>query len=191
MPIIDKQIILASKSPRRQQLLRDAGIDFIVRTIDVEEDFPEQMPVEEVASFLARKKALAARGFLSEKAQVLLTADSTVILDGIIHGKPVDAADAARILRLLSGRRHLVVTGVCLMSLRKETLFSNHSWVEFGELSEAEIAYYIERYQPFDKAGAYAIQEWIGLRRVRRIEGSYSNIIGLPVSAVYEELLRF
>lgn len=184
------KIILASKSPRRVQLLKEAGFDFEIKAKEVEEDYPADMPVEEVAPFLARKKAEASRQSLQEK-EVLLTADSVVILDGQIFGKPVDAADAARILRMLSGRIHTVVTGVCLLSVHKQKVFSAVSRVHFETLTHHEIDQYIRVYKPFDKAGAYAVQEWVGLCKISRIEGTYSNIMGLPIDLVYKELMQW
>lgn len=186
-----KRIILASKSPRRAQLLREAGLEYIVKSMDVDEDFPADMPVDLVAPHLAQRKARAAQAFLETKNDVILAADSTVILDQTIFNKPVDYDDAVRMLRQLSGRRHRVVTGCCLLSLHKETVFSGVSQVEFAPLTEEEIRYYIDHYQPFDKAGAYGIQEWIGLCKITGIEGSYANIVGLPVELVYKELRGF
>lgn len=185
-----KNLILASKSPRRKQLLEMAGIPFKIRTKEVEEDYPADLAVMEVAPFLARKKAHACRDFIEGDA-ILLSADSVVIQSGIIYGKPVDRNDAKRILSILSGQMHTVVTGVCLLSKDKEKIFAGHSQVFFDELSEAEIDYYIDTYKPYDKAGAYAIQEWIGLCKINKIEGTYANIMGLPVDLVYKELQAF
>ena len=134
---------------------------------------------------------MEAAEFLEAEDDILLTADSVVILDGIIYGKPTDREDAIRILKNLSGRIHEVITGVCLLSKAKKRVFHAVSKVHFEELSEAEIEFYIDRYQPFDKAGAYAIQEWIGLCKISKIEGTYSNIMGLPMDAVYRELEAF
>ncbi len=187
----DKTILLASKSPRRRQLLELAGIPFELRSQDVAEDFPETMPVEEVAPYLAQKKARAAAHLLENDRQVLLTADSVVILDGRIFNKPADRGEAQSMLRQLSGRRHTVITGVCLRSLSKEEVLSGVSQVYFNTLTNEEIDFYIDQYQPFDKAGSYAIQEWIGLCKIQRIEGTYANIMGLPVDLVYEALGRF
>ena len=190
MKALSRKIILASKSPRRQQLLREAGFDFEVRTQEVEENYPSDLPVEKVAAYLARKKAAAMLSDLQEE-DILLTADSTVILDNRILEKPADQAEAASFLRALSGNKHQVITGVCLCSREKERVFSAISSVFFEELTEAEIDYYIRHYAPYDKAGGYAIQEWIGLCKVYRIEGSYFNIVGLPVDQVYRELMDF
>ncbi|MDX2068172.1 MAG: Maf family nucleotide pyrophosphatase [Haliscomenobacter sp.] len=183
-------IILASTSPRRSQLLREAGFNFTIKTTEVEETYPPDTPVDEVAAYLARKKAYASREFIQED-EIILAADSVVILDGIIYGKPIDAVDARQMLQKLSGQLHRVITGVCLLSKEREKVFSAESRVQFEPLSEAEIDFYVEKYRPFDKAGSYAIQEWIGLCKISRIEGTFTNIMGLPVDRVYRELLDF
>lgn len=184
------RIILASRSPRRAQLLREMGIPFIVRSQTVPEDYPAHLAAEEVASYLAQKKARAAAGLLEKESDVLLTADSTVILGTDILDKPADRAQAIVTLRRLSGKTHRVVTGVCLLSRRRERCFAGVSKVTFEPLQEAEIEYYVDHFQPYDKAGAYAIQEWIGMCKVSAIEGTYTNIVGLPVEQVYRELQR-
>ncbi len=191
MEILKKKIILASKSPRRSHLLREAGFDFEIKTLDVDESYPDDLPADEVAPYLAEKKALACAGYLSHEDEILLSADSVVILDDVIYGKPVDYEDGVRILRNLSGRVHRVITGVCLLSKTKKRIFSDVAHVHFKPLSDEEIRYYLDHYAPFDKAGAYAIQEWIGLCKIAKIEGTYSNIMGLPMEKVYEELERF
>lgn len=191
MKIFDKKIILASKSPRRSQLLTQAGFLFTVKTKEVEEDFPADMPADDVAPYLAEKKALACADFLETEDEILLSADSVVILDEKIYGKPVDFEDAAQILRELSGRVHRVITGVCFLSKTKKRVFSEVAHVHFQPLSEEEIKFYVEAYQPYDKAGAYAVQEWIGLCKVSKIEGTFSNIMGLPMESVFRELEAF
>lgn len=183
----NKKIILASASPRRSQLLSQAGIAFEIKVPQLEETYPDDLPVEEVAPYLAVKKADQARSFITSE-EIVLTADSVVILDGVIYGKPEDRADAIRILQQLSGRVHKVITGVCLLSQKKERVFAGISLVHFKTLSLEEIEYYVDTFQPFDKAGAYAIQEWIGLCKIEKIEGTYSNIMGLPMDLVYREL---
>jgi septum formation protein len=180
-----KKIILASKSPRRSQLLELAGIPFEIRIKDVEEIYPDTLPVEEVAPYLAQLKAAAMTDTL-QADEILLTADSVVIHEGIIYGKPKDAAEATSVLRTLSGSMHTVITGVCMRSLEKEIVFSGVSKVYFEEMNDEEIAYYIHTYQPFDKAGAYGIQEWVGLCKIHKIEGTYPNIMGLPIDMVYK-----
>ena len=188
--ILDKkyELILASKSPRRSQLLSQAGIPFRIQTQEVEENYPDDMPVEQVPVYLAQKKANAARSFLKEDHEIILAADSVVILDGKIYGKPTDRADAHRILSELSGREHQVITGVCLITKHKEVAFGDLTKVKFAALSEAEIAYYVDHYKPFDKAGSYAIQEWIGLCKIEKIDGTYANVMGLPVERVWSTL---
>lgn len=182
------EIILASKSPRRSQLLSQAGIPFRVEALNVEENYPADMPAEEVPVFLAKKKAHAAKPLLKADHELILAADSVVILDNKIYEKPVDEGDARRILSELSGREHRVITGVCLVSKDQEIAFGDTTKVKFANLSSEEIDYYIKNYQPFDKAGSYAIQEWIGLCKIEKIEGTYANVMGLPVERVWKAL---
>ena len=184
------KIILASKSPRRQQLLREAGFDFEIKTKSVEEIYPEDMPVREVPAYLSQLKADACTAFLDNE-KVLLTADSVVILNETIYGKPKDAEDAFQIIKALSGNIHEVITGVTLRTKEKSITFSDVAYVHFDTLTDEEIWYYVNNFQPFDKAGAYAIQEWIGLTKIIKIDGSYYNIMGLPVQKVYEYLENF
>lgn len=191
MQTLQHKIILASKSPRRRHLLQQAGFQFEVRTREVEETFPPELPLEEVAAYLAMKKAEAVRDFLTGGDEIILTADSVVILKDRFYGKPEDLADAARMLRELSGNVHEVITGVCLLSTKKEVVFSGISRVHFAELSEEEIQYYVHNYEVLDKAGSYAVQEWIGLCCIEKIEGSYSNIMGLPMELVYQHIKEF
>lgn len=187
----NKTIVLASKSPRRAQLLRDAGFIFRIQPIDVNEDFPEDMPLEEVASFLAEKKALATdTGQLLEN-EILLTADSVVVINQKILNKPSGAEEAKNMLLQLSCQSHKVYTGVCLQSKNKKLVFSNETTVHFGTLTEEEINFYIQQSKPFDKAGSYGIQDWIGFCKIKKIEGEYANVMGLPVYAIYEALLTF
>ena len=191
MRITDYKIILASASPRRQDLL--SGIDLIyeLRTLpDIDESFPDDLPHEEVAEYLARKKAAAYLAALRDD-ELLITADTVVLLDGAILGKPADREDARRMLALLSGVRHRVITGGCLTSLYKWPSLSGRAWVTFGNLTGEEIDYYLDRYSPMDKAGAYGVQEWIGYVGVKRIEGSYFNVMGFPIYKVYRELKQF
>lgn len=191
MEILNKKIILASKSPRRKQLLEQAGFNIEIKTKEVEENYPPDMPAHEVAPFLAEKKAMACSDFLIDKKDILLAADSIVILNNKIYGKPKDRADAIQILKELSGSVHQVITGVCLLSQHKKRIFSSISDVHMQPLSDNEIHYYIDKFQPYDKAGSYAIQEWIGLCKISKIEGTYSNIMGLPMEMVYRELEGF
>lgn len=185
------RLILASQSPRRSQLLEMAGIPFIVKPVPIDEVWPDTLPAAEVAPYLAQQKAQAASMLLESPNDIILTADSVVILDGIIYGKPVNYDDGFRILSNLSGRTHQVITGVCLRSLTREVVFADQAEVHFDPLTHEEIDFYLKRYQPYDKAGAYAIQEWIGLCKISKIEGSYANIMGLPVQRLYQELKHF
>ena len=184
------KLILASKSPRRKELLERSNIPFTIRTMEVEEIYPDSLPKSEVAEYLAILKAEAARPNLGEQ-EIVLGADSIVILQDTIYGKPKDLEDAHHILRQLSGQVHEVITGVCLISKDKKVSFSAVSKVWMEELTEEEIKYYVETFKPFDKAGGYAIQEWIGLCKISKIEGTYSNIMGLPTEMVYQALRTF
>ncbi len=188
--LANHRLILASKSPRRKDLLERSNIPFTIRTLEVEEIYPEILPKAEVAEYLAVLKAEAALPNMGDD-EIILGADSIVILNDTIYGKPKDAEDARNILRTLSGQVHEVITGVCLVSKNKKVSFSAVSKVWMEELSETEIAYYVETFKPFDKAGAYAIQEWIGLCKISKIEGTYSNIMGLPTEMVYRALRAF
>ena len=182
------KIILASNSPRRKELLAGLGIDFEVRVVgNIDESFPSDMPKQDVAEYIAAKKASA---YQVSENDILLTADTVVIVDDEILGKPIDAKDAARMLNLISGRTHQVVTGVCLKSQELICSFSVCTDVTFKKLTENEVDYYISEYKPFDKAGAYGIQEWIGYIGVTKIEGSYFNVMGLPVQRIYEALVK-
>jgi len=187
---IQRPIILASKSPRRSQLLREAGFDFTVQTFDVDESFPAEMPPEEVAPWLAQRKAVAA-AHLIQAEEIILAADSVVILDGKIYNKPADYQEAFNMIRALSGRQHTVVTGVCLLSKEKEKVFAGLTQVWFSELSDDEIDYYIRTCEPFDKAGSYGAQDWIGHCKITRMEGTFQNVMGLPVDLVYAALKDF
>jgi septum formation protein len=190
IPLFHRPLILASKSPRRSQLLREAGFDFSVHTFDTNEDFGPETPVLEVAPLLAQRKAHAAAHLIVDQ-EIILAADSTVVLDGHIFNKPTDYDDAFRMIRVLSGRQHRVVSGVCLLAREREEVFAGHTDVWFAPLTDAEIDHYIRTCQPFDKAGAYGVQEWIGLCKIVRIDGTYSNVMGLPVELVYAALQRF
>lgn len=167
-----------------------AGITFEVKTVSVSEDHPENTALEEIPQFLAYKKAKSMLPYVDDDT-VVIGADTIVLLGGTIYEKPKDAADAKNMLRQLSGQTHRVITGVCLVSKKKEVTFSDVTQVTFHELTDEEIAYYVERFQPFDKAGSYACQEWIGAVGIARFEGDYFNVVGLPVSRVYRELKQF
>ena len=182
------RLVLASNSPRRKELLRGLGIDFEVRLIrDIDESFPATLPVSDVAVHISKAKATAYLDTMAEN-EVVLTADTVVVCDGQILGKPQDAEDARCMLGLLSGKSHEVITGVTLSTLQWQRSFAVTTMVWFKELTADEIGFYVDSYRPFDKAGAYGIQEWIGYIGVQRIEGSYFNVMGLPVQRIYEEL---
>lgn len=191
MKITDYRIVLSSNSPRRKELLAGLDVTYEVRTLpDVDESYPETLPHEEVAEFLARKKADNYLATLRED-ELLITADTIVLLNGAILGKPVDKEDAANMLRKLAGNQHRVITGVCLSTQKRQEYFSAVSHVTFGNLSDEEIAYYVSNYNPLDKAGAYGVQDWIGYVAVEKIEGSYFNVMGLPIHKVYHALKQF
>lgn len=180
-------LYLASKSPRRQELLKAAGIPFQLIDVDVEENFPDDMVVEDVPEFLARKKATAAIPLVPNDS-IVLAADSVVILDNIVFGKPTDATEAMEMLSKLAGRHHLVITGVFLGNHLRGVGFSDFTSVWIEPMSPEEIAYYVNNFPPLDKAGSYGIQDWLGWSKVSRIEGSYANVMGLPIHKVYETL---
>ena len=186
----DYQYVLGSKSPRRQQLLAELGLSFTVRNIEVDEVYPNGLSMVEIPVYLAVKKARPLIENLT-KNELLITADTIVWLDGEVLGKPGDRIHALEILNKLSGRIHQVVTGVCLSTYDKQKTFFSVTDVEFKRLNKFEIRHYIEKYKPFDKAGAYGVQEWIGLTGITSIRGSYSNVVGLPVQKLYEELISF
>ncbi|MEO0043303.1 MAG: hypothetical protein RL329_2751 [Bacteroidota bacterium] len=191
MKLLQHPILLASQSPRRLQLMRELGFSNVtVRPTDSDETIPEGMPVQDAAAFLANKKAEAGRSWLKND-EILLAADTIVILDGVLFGKPTDYEDAFQIIRTLSGRMHQVITGVCLLSKNKKVIFSDNANVYLDELSDAEIDFYIRTAKPFDKAGAYGIQEWIGHAKIKKIEGIYSTIMGLPTHLVFKHLSEF
>jgi septum formation protein len=182
-------IILASNSPRRRELLAGLGIDFEVRVLpDIDESYSDALPVTAIAQFIAQKKAAAYRDVMTAN-DLVVTADTIVVCRGEVMGKPTDAADARRMLHKLSGCSHQVITGVCLTTKEVQRQFSVSTDVTFKTLSNEEIDYYIDFYRPFDKAGAYGIQEWIGYIGVTSLQGSYFNVMGLPVQRIYTELL--
>ncbi|TCO08745.1 Maf family nucleotide pyrophosphatase [Natronoflexus pectinivorans] len=186
------QIILASQSPRRQELLAMTGIKFEVKVIpDIDEEVEEGISVDEVPVWLAKKKQKAYKAFWNQSGNVVITADTIVCLNNEVLNKPLDKNSAKLMLSKLSGKKHRVITGVVLKSCTKEVAFSSVTEVWFKQLSGDEINYYVETYQPMDKAGAYGIQEWIGLIGISRINGSYFNVVGLPVDRLYDELKSF
>ncbi|HRN40787.1 MAG TPA: Maf family nucleotide pyrophosphatase [Vicingus sp.] len=190
LSFIKKDIVLASKSPRRQQLLKDLGLNFAVVIKEVEEVYPYNLKKQEVALYLSKLKADAFLPDLKEN-QLVITSDTIVCLDDKIIGKPKDRDDAFNMLSDLSGKMHEVVTAVTLTSIEKQVSFYVTTQVYFKTLSNFEIDYYINHYKPFDKAGSYGIQEWIGYIGIEKIVGSYFNVMGLPVKELYDELERF
>jgi len=184
------KLILGSKSPRRKELLASIGMQFEIRTKETDENYPESLPIDQVAEYIAQLKADDLIEDLQDD-EILLCADTTVQIDNILLGKPKDARDASKMLSLLSGRTHFVTTGVVLASNEMELSFSVRTEVTFKPLSMDEIEYYIETYKPFDKAGSYGIQEWIGYIGIQKINGSYNNVVGLPTQEVYQALQKF
>lgn len=183
-------LILASGSPRRKTLMEEAGFNFTVRVTDVDESIPEGLSVQKVASYLAEQKSLVFTGEMIPENRIIITADSVVIIDGRILGKPVSREDARQMLQTISGKMHLVITGVCLRTQKELRVFSNKTRVHVSPMTLDEIDFYVDHYQPFDKAGSYGIQEWLGICKISRIEGSYTNVMGLPMEQLYHELLK-
>ena len=189
-----QKIILASQSPRRKQLLEWAEVPFDIIVSATDESFPDELPLNEIPIFIAREKALAVKQQLlktkstSQQMPIILAADTVVVLDNLIIGKPLDRTDAINILLSLSGKSHQVITGVILLYNEKEIGFADVTFVHFHTLTLNQIEYYVDKYKPYDKAGAYAIQEWIGVIGIKAVEGDFYNVMGLPVSRVIKEL---
>ncbi len=183
------RLVLASGSPRRSDLLRAAGLRFEVMTTNVDETVPDGMAAKEVAGHLALVKASVLNDFNDNR--LYITADTTVVLENTVLGKPEDEKAAREMLKHLSGKWHEVITGVCLKSCDKTVLFSETTNVLFAQLTTEQIDYYINNFKPFDKAGAYGIQEWIGMTGIKRIEGDYFNVVGMPVRKLFENLMAF
>ena len=184
-------IVLASNSPRRRELLGGLGLPFEVKVLgDIDESYPSTLPVGEIAQYISNKKAEAHQAVMKSN-DLIITADTVVIAGDEVMGKPHDASDARRMLHKLSNCSHQVTTGVCLMTKDKKRNFSVTTDVTFKQLTDDEIDYYVEKYRPFDKAGAYGIQEWIGYIGVTGLSGSYFNVMGLPVQRIYTELASF
>ena len=183
---INRPIVLASASPRRQELMRQAGFQFTVRVSHVDESFPADMPVTDVALYLARKKAASFKPVAAE--EIIITADTTVVIGDQILNKAADREEGIAMLQTLSGRTHQVITGVCILTQDNELSFQDETLVTFKNLSLEEIEYYLDLDKPYDKAGAYGIQDWIGLVGITRIEGSYFNVVGLPIQKVWKAL---
>lgn len=183
--LLSTKIILASKSPRRKQLLEQMGFEVVVDSVDIEETFPPNLDVEDVAEYLAIKKSKNYKKDVAEKS-ILVTSDTVVVVDNIILGKPKNVQEAKEFLRLLSSKTHKVITGCCLKTNKKIKHFSQTSFVKFKHLSEEEIEYYIRLFKPFDKAGAYGIQEWIGIIGIEYLQGDYYNVVGFPCNKFFE-----
>ena len=186
----DKNLILASKSPRRMELFRGLGLEFTVASKEVDESFPKDMDLGKVALFLAKKKAEAFEASMGEN-DLVVTSDTVVLINGEILNKPATKAEAFEMLSKLSANSHRVITGVCMMDKHKNTSFDDLTEVFFSALEEAEINHYIDTFKPYDKAGAYGIQEWIGYIGAFKIIGSFYNVMGLPVHRIYEELKKW
>lgn len=183
------KLLLASNSPRRKELLQNLGFTFEVVSIACDEIYPENLEVEEVAEYLSELKANAFRGL--EKDEILITADTIVALENEILGKPKDEAEARKMLRKLAGKTHQVYTGFTIRSLEKNISKTDVASVEIDELSDPEIDFYIKNYKPFDKAGSYGVQEWLGMAKIKKIEGSYYTIMGFPTHLIYSVLKDF
>ena len=184
-------IVLASNSPRRKELMSGLGVDYVVKTLpDVDESYPDTLQGEEIPAYISREKAEAYQSMI-EPDELLITADTIVWMNGEVLGKPKDREDAIRMLRKLSGASHQVITGVCLTTKGWQNSFTVTTDVTFAVLSEEEIVYYVDKYSPMDKAGAYGEQEWIGFIGVEAISGSYFNVMGLPIQRLYTELKKF
>lgn len=188
--MITKKIVLGSKSPRRQELLAGIGIEFTIRTKDTDESYPADLNPLDVPIYIAKNKANALIEDLTED-EIIICADTVVIVDNLILGKPNDEKEAIEMLQRLSGKTHSVTTGVVIASNIKTNAFSSTTEVTFKDLSTEEIEHYVSNYKPFDKAGSYGIQEWIGFIGVTSIKGSYFNVVGLPIHEVYKELTNF
>ncbi len=186
------RIILASNSPRRQELLKGLELNFEVITISgLEETYPETLTGEEIPLFLARKKGEAYTSYYLQDNTMVITADTIVWFENQVLGKPESCEDAIRMLRMMSGKTHQVFTGVCVKTAKREAVFCVSSDVRFAKLTNEEIEFYVDKYKPYDKAGSYGVQEWIGYIGVEYISGSFYNIMGLPVQRLYTELKKF
>ena len=183
-------IILASGSPRRQQFFKEMDLNYTIRLKEIEEIYPEHLQAEEITNFLAELKASAFENELKEN-DVLVTSDTIVWLNGKALGKPKDYDDAFQMLQQLANQTHEVITSVCLKSIDKTDVFHNVTKVTFANLSDEAITYYLNNYQPFDKAGSYGIQDWIGLIGISKIEGSYTNVVGLPTEMLFQKLMNY
>ena len=186
---LKRPLVLASSSPRRQYLMKEAGFDFTVEKPDVDETFPPELPADQVAKYLAEKKAEVFR--LAMKDEIVVTAETIVLLKNKILNKPADRSEALSMLSDLSGNTHKVITGVCILSKEKETSFDDTTEVTFQKLIKHEIEFYVDKYKPYDKAGSYGAQDWIGMVAIQKIVGSYFNVMGLPIHKVYQHLISW
>ncbi len=186
----DKRIVLGSGSPRRRELLSGLDLKFEVITKEIEENYPTELTGVDIPMYLAEKKAKAFASELDSNS-LIITADTIVFLEGEVLGKPSDSIEAKKMLQKLSGKTHQVITGVCIQSITHKKTFHSVSEVRFSKLNDLEIESYVEKYKPYDKAGAYGVQEWIGFIAVEHINGSYFNVMGLPIQRVYNELKRW
>ena len=184
--MLNRPLILASSSPRRQYLMKEAGFQFKIEKPDVDESWPSALPLHQVARYLAEKKAEYFRPTMHN--EIIVAADTVVIIDDQVVNKPADRDEAIKMLTTLSGRTHIVTTGVCIISREREESFDDTTMVTFQELTQEEIAHYVDNYRPYDKAGAYGAQDWIGMVAIQRIDGSYFNVMGLPIHLVYQHL---
>lgn len=182
--------ILGSNSPRRKEILKEIGLDFSIYPSNIDENFNKEIELKDIPVFLAEKKANALKNKLKEN-DILITADTVVIYNNELLSKPENTYQAKEMLEKLSGKSHKVITGVCLLSKNNKSIFSSKTIVTFNDLDKFEIEFYINKYKPFDKAGSYGVQEWIGLIGVKKIEGSYTNVVGLPASMLYSKLKKF
>lgn len=180
------RILLASKSPRRKQLLEQLGYQIELVHQDIEEIFPENLPIPQVPVYLAELKARAVKQALQNDDDIIIASDTIVAMNGEIYHKPTDFADGQRILRALQGKTHQVITGVFFLTTEIYSQLTDVAHVTFASMSDAEIDFYLHKYKPYDKAGAYAIQEWVGLAKIQKIEGSYATVMGLPTHLVYD-----
>lgn len=183
------KIVLGSKSPRRQELMKDLGFEIEIRTKEIEEIYPDNLDVLKVAEYLAELKNQPLREDLQPN-ELLITSDTVVLRDNVILGKPSSREEAILMIRSLSNRKHQVITGVCLSTINKSIVFSNSTEVHFEDLLEKEIEYYVDNYKPYDKAGAYGIQEWIGYIGIKKIDGCYYNVMGLPLNQLYQSVKK-
>ncbi len=190
MKSFEKTILLASQSPRRQQLIKESGFPYKIINIDVEENFPKHLKAEAIPMYLAQKKAEAYQKPIAGN-EILVTADTIVWIDNHVLNKPIDMEDAKKMLNTLSGKMHQVFTGVCIQSSSKKIIFYDESKVFFNSLEEETINYYLENYKPLDKAGAYGVQEFIGFVGIDKIEGCFYNIMGFPMAKFYKQILNF